>query len=302
MDNLNLEKSKNNNKVIISTYEIIKNVGYDKYGELFLVSNIANKIDDAKLFIMEKIEVKPMNIKFELTKKLELLKEIESKYIIKIYDYFFEKINEKDFIFIIMEYCKNGNLDNIIYETNYLNQRTIWRIFIQLTLGLKLLHKNNIILQSLSPKSIYMDEKNNIKIGGLDKIFEFYNWYHLLKESEDLFSYISPEMLQGIFSDKCDSWSLGCILYELLFKKRPFEYEYDEQYNYILKNKFEIPDSCQDNFKIMLTKLLCKEKNRLSIDEIAYNGIFKEKIIETNIFDEIISNRINGKYILINIV
>jgi serine/threonine protein kinase len=145
-----------------------------------------------------------------------------------------------------------------------------------------------------------MDEKNNIKIGGLDKIFEFYNWYHLLKESEDLFSYICPEMLQGIFSDKCDSWSLGCILYELLFKKRAFEYEYDEQYNFVLKNKFEIPDSCEDSFKIMISKLLCKEKNRLLIAEIIYDGIFKQKIIETNIFDEIISDRINGKYILIN--
>ena len=299
MENINTNKGNINTNY---NYEIIKRIGFEKYGELFLVSITPNEFGENNLYVLEKIEVKSKQGKNEILTKIEKVKRIESKYIVKVYDYFFKKESEKEFAFIIMDYCEKGNLNTIIYDTNYLNKRNIWRIFIQLTQGLKTLHLNYIILKSLSPKNILMDKNNNIKICVFDIIFEFNDLY-LLQETEDYTSYICPEILVGLqFNSKCDSWSLGCILYELLFKKRAFEYE-KQQHNYILQNIFSIPDTCERSFKIILSKLLCKEKNRLLINEIMSDGIIKKKIIEVNIFDEIIRGRINGKYlILVNLI
>ena len=83
---------------------------------------------------MEKIEVKSKRGKFEIENKINTLKKVESKYVIKIYDFFFNNENGKDYGYIIMEYCEKGNLYKIIYDSNFLNERTIWRIFIQLIL------------------------------------------------------------------------------------------------------------------------------------------------------------------------
>ena len=288
-----LKNERNNNK---NNYEIIKTIGFDKYGELFLVSYRENDSEEKKLYIMEKIEVKSKRGKFEIENKINTLKKVESKYVIKIYDFFFNNENGKDYGYIIMEYCEKGNLYKIIYDSNFLNERTIWRIFIQLTQALKSLYANKIILNHLNPKNIFIDKNNNIKIGGFDIIFEFTDYY-LLQENEDLSSYMAPEILNNLGNNKKSVvWSLGCILFELLFRKRAFEYEENK---YILRNKFEFPDNCEEDIKIILPKLLCKKSNRLSLYEIMFEGIFKRKIIEINIFDEILKDRIQCKYIFI---
>ncbi len=38
--------------------------------------------------------------------------------------------------------------------------------------------------------------------------------------------YLSPEVLQSVpYDDRSDAWSLGCLLFELLAGRRPFEGE-----------------------------------------------------------------------------
>ena len=112
-------------------YEILKPIGFDKYGELFLVSYQEKETDKNKLYIMEKIEVKSEEMKNEIENKVNILKKCELKYVVKIYDIFFDSDNGKLFGFIIMDYYRKGNLYKVMLESNYLNKRTIWRIFIQ---------------------------------------------------------------------------------------------------------------------------------------------------------------------------
>ena len=282
-------------KAYIHDYKLIKNIGFDKYGKLLLVSYNINELLNKKLYVMEKIEVKSSKLKSEIIKKMDVLKNINSKYINKVYDYYFVNEEGKCFAFILMDYCEKGDLNQIIYETNYLNQRTIWRIFIQIVQGLKSLFSNNIILKSLTTLNILIDKKNNAKIGRFDIIYDFVDEY-LFQENENLLSYVSPEILNGLpYTNKCIVWSLGCILYELVFKNKAFNY-FDNNIKIEIQ-RFEIPDNCGINFKIFLSKLLCEEQNRLTINEIIYNGIVKNQLIDNNLFDEILKdkNKVKGK-------
>lgn len=293
MTNIDFEEERKNNK---TNYEIIKLIGYDINGELFLIKPRDNDNDENEFYIMEKIEIKPNKEKY-IKNKLEALSKIESKYIIKINDYFFENENGKKFAFIIMDYFEKRNLYEIIYDTNYLNERTIWNIFIQITLGLKALNEKGIFYQYISPKNIFLNNNNKIKIGGFDIIFENDENNYVLN-NEDLSSYIAPEILNSFpySKEKCNSWSLGCVMYELIFKKRAFDYE---RQKYILKNRFEIPDDCEKDFKTVIQKLLCKDFNRLTVSDLVFEVTFKRKVIELNMFDEIIKGSIQCKCIFL---
>lgn len=260
-----IEEKKENN-----SYEIIKSIGKTKNGELFLVSYDLDKSGTKKNYMLRKIEVKSEKEKDKISEEVKKINLIDSKFLIKINDFFIENQNQKEICCIITDYYEYGNLENIINQKNSLNYRIIWRIFIQIALGLKALHKNNIILKNLCPRNIFIDNERNIKIGGYGLILDFIDQEYI----NSLSLYTSPELLNGQdYSKKSDIWSLGCILYELYFKKRPFQF-----LDNILKANYEMADNCDNDLKYFLTKLLCQENKRILINQLLTDMKFKKKI------------------------
>lgn len=278
-----IEEKKENN-----SYEIIKSIGKTKNGELFLVSYDLDKSGTKKNYMLRKIEVKSEKEKDKISEEVKKINLIDSKFLIKINDFFIENQNQKEICCIITDYYEYGNLENIINQKNSLNYRIIWRIFIQIALGLKALHKNNIILKNLCPRNIFIDNERNIKIGGYGLILDFIDQEYI----NSLSLYTSPELLNGQdYSKKSDIWSLGCILYELYFKKRPFQF-----LDNILKANYEMADNCDNDLKYFLTKLLCQENKRILINQLLTDMKFKKKLLEFNLFDEIVEENLKGKY------
>ena len=278
-----IEEKKENN-----SYEIIKSNGKTKNGELFLVSYDLDKSGTKKNYMLRKIEVKSEKEKDKISEEVKKINLIDSKFLIKINDFFIENQNQKEICCIITDYYEYGNFENIINQKNSLNYRIIWRIFIQIALGLKALHKNNIILKNLCPRNIFIDNERNIKIGGYGLILDFIDQEYI----NSLSLYTSPELLNGQdYSKKSDIWSLGCILYELYFKKRPFQF-----LDNILKANYEMADNCDNDLKYFLTKLLCQENKRILINQLLTDMKFKKKLLEFNLFDEIVEENLKGKY------
>ena len=50
--------------------------------------------------------------------------------------------------------------------------------------------------------------------------------------------YLAPEIIKGLpFSEKCDVWALGVLIYEVLALKRPFQTTYvDDLHKMIVEN------------------------------------------------------------------
>ena len=264
------EKTEKNNKENYS-YEIIKTI-YDK--ELFLVTYDLNQTGHKDFYLLKKLIIKSDIEKKLFIQKIDKIKSLSIMHILKIYDYFIEKKEQKETLCILMEYCENGSLEELIKHDEYLNPRNLWRIFIQLILGLYSFHSNNIIVKNLNPKNIFLDKENNIKIF-LD--FDFNN----KPKDFSLMLYDSPEIIRGeTYNQKSDIWSLGCVLYELITKKKPF---------YLIENiskaKYDKGKIINDDFRNLLSKILCNDKKRISLlCQFFKEKIICEKMIEENLF------------------
>ena len=65
-----------------------------------------------------------------------------------------------------MEFCEGLDLKKFIEENKTLiDENIVYNIVLQISLGIKELHKRNIIHRDLKPENIFIDKNNNIKIG-----------------------------------------------------------------------------------------------------------------------------------------
>ena len=154
--------------------------------------------------------------------EIKLLKLLKHNNIISIIS--FEKTHT--FFNIFMEYAEKGTLGDKIkkYKKIYLkfNQDEIKQIITSISNGINYLHKNQIIHRDIKPSNILITQNNTIKIADFG-ISRFLENDKMIVTTVGSPYYMAPEIYDGSgYSYPVDYWALGCILYELLTMKRPF--------------------------------------------------------------------------------
>lgn len=197
-----------------------------------------------------------------INSEINVMKGLNSPYILKLY----EVIHKKNYLYLVLEYCNQGDLSKYIKTKNkQYNSKYIYQI-IQ---GLQYLHKSKIIHRDIKPHNILL-KNNTIKISdfGFAKTF---NENDLISTFCGSPLYMAPEILKlKEYTNKADIWSLGVIIYEILFKIHPYPSKNKNELIKHLKNnkKIFIPNIDPD-LKDLLEKLLEKnEYNRISWKDI----------------------------------
>ena len=241
----------------------------------------ASEIDD-KYFILEKISKNPVSTNYKIQNKknpstfktmkvitkstfgendedkkiieeIEILKGLKHENVIEIEQCY---LDEK-FFYIISEFSDYGNLkDQFGIKKKYSENQTKYIIF-QLLKAIKYLNQNNFIHTDIKPENILITEKiivNNEELFNV-KLIDFGNSNSLQSpESQNLPYYVAPEVIEKKFNEKCDIWSLGIIMFRLIFGYVPFKGNtFEEVINHILLSPIEY-DKEDENINIHLSK------------------------------------------------
>jgi NIMA (never in mitosis gene a)-related kinase len=124
-----------------------------------------------------------------------------------------------------MEFCEHGDLSGFIWKRKgkLLSENTIWKLFIQICIGLYALHSKNIMHRDLKSLNIFLGKNNSIRIGDMGVAIEVKTEDGFLEKTVGTPYYLSPELSEGKpYNYKSDIWAIGCILYELSALKLPF--------------------------------------------------------------------------------
>jgi serine/threonine protein kinase len=123
-------------------------------------------------------------------------------------------VYEPELIFLVMEYCENGDLLSLITGGPTLEDSEVRRIFAELVEGMVYIHSHDIAHRDLKPENILMDKFMHVKIG------DFGLCHHtkertLLKTPCGSVFYAPPEVLSRSDYDgkAADVWSVGVVLY-----------------------------------------------------------------------------------------
>ena len=271
----------------IKDYIIEKEIGQGTYGFVYK----ATKKNDKKDYAIKQIPIRnvPENYKEQFKKEAEILSQIESKYVVKYY----ESFEEDNKLYIVMEYCPKGDLNDFIEnekkKKKKLNEDLILKLFIKITLGLADLHKKKILHRDLKTLNIFLTKDLDIRVGDLG-VAKILNDTYYARTYIGTPYYLSPEICQDKpYNEKSDVWALGCILYELCTYSHPFTADRQSVLiNKIIKENPKPITGYSKELRELVQKIFNKDfRRRPNCYDILNNFYIKKKAEEFGIINDL---------------
>ena len=253
------------NPVILSDYNLIKDIGEGNFGKVKLAKLKSTK-EKFAIKILDKEKLKTQT-KSTLFNEIEIISKLNHKNVIHV-----EKILEdaKNY-YIIMEYCEKGELFDYIVNKERLNPAEASLFFYQLINGVEYIHKKGFAHRDLKPENLLLTKEKILKIIDFGLCHDFDGENYLTTKCGSP-SYAAPEILKGYPYDgfKTDIWCCGIILYAMLCGYLPFDGDNNQEiFQSIVECKPEFPDFLEDDSINLLIWILNSEPGeRISIEEI----------------------------------
>eukprot|EP00826_Nyctotherus_ovalis_P022620 TRINITY_DN17496_c0_g2_i1.p1 TRINITY_DN17496_c0_g2~~TRINITY_DN17496_c0_g2_i1.p1 ORF type:complete len:257 (+),score=33.66 TRINITY_DN17496_c0_g2_i1:79-849(+) len=214
-------RDRSNNISKMMKYEEVEMIGEGAFSKVYKVRDSATK----KEYAMKVISTKKTDLE-KFKNEVALMKKLNSLANPNIVRYITSDIQSQKYV-IIMEYCSNGNLRDLIekhkIEKKEIPEDAIVNYARQILAGLSVLHKNGIIHRDLKPDNIMIDSAGKLKLSDFGVSKQLLNILEYTNTAIGTLWYSSLEVIKGEKYDfSVDIWALGCILHELCCLVPPF--------------------------------------------------------------------------------
>ncbi|CAD1809172.1 Protein kinase domain family protein [Candida parapsilosis] len=200
----------------IGNYRITKEIGEGAFGKVYLATHILLNVN----VVLKCGLIDDPNI----VREIYYHKQLKHKNIVSLY----EVIKTENHLWIAMEYCEGGELYYLVYEKRRLELNECRHIFFQIMLGVQFVHSMNLSHRDLKLENILLSDKKKscVKLTDFGFIREFNpQSRRFLTTICGTTVYMAPELLSGqkYSGFAIDVWSLGIILYTMLYGVLPFD-------------------------------------------------------------------------------
>ncbi|MFC1771682.1 protein kinase [Candidatus Margulisiibacteriota bacterium] len=142
----------------IKDFVDLGDLGKGSYG---IVQHVKSKID-GKEYALKIISNESLADDKEMIKnEVELIKDIDSQFVVKVFGSFSDKMNH----YIMLEYISASDLDNYIYKSKKTNNllkkypKVRKKFFAGVLKGLQAIHKKGLIYRDLKARNVMVSEK-----------------------------------------------------------------------------------------------------------------------------------------------
>jgi NIMA (never in mitosis gene a)-related kinase len=255
-------------------YKVVKIVGEGSFGKAYL----CQRKKDTKKVIVKKINVARMGAKEVKLTELEatLLSRLRHPNIVS----FIESFRATGNLHIVMEFADGGDLEAWLKQRRgrLLSEDSVLHMFVQLSLAIKHIHDRKILHRDLKSQNVFLTSNNVVKLGdfGVSRVLE--RTMDLAATQVGTPYYMPPEICNNSrYNSKCDIWSLGVMLYELMTLRLPFQGNSMKDLLRNIINRPHTPPSCQysKQLRFLLDSMLHKNMRQRP----AVNTFLKEPFV-----------------------
>jgi serine/threonine protein kinase len=198
----------------MDAYKIIHRIGEGISGCVYKVKRIENDNE----FAIKKLPIDlEEGISMFSVREIKALKKLKSSFITELHDVFIEDNS----VFLVLEFLP-FSLAHLISKNFIFSPDVFESIVFQIFQAVGFIHSKGMIHRDLKPSAILLDSNCFVKLS---------NFGQSVLQDESMTNKVSslhyraPELLLGDFeyTNKIDSWSIGCILIEITTGQAPFK-------------------------------------------------------------------------------
>lgn len=214
---------------------------------------------------------------------------------------FIEVIKDDEYTYIVTELLEGGELYAYVQE-NLLSETQARNLFADIVKAVTFMHSNRIVHRDLKLENILFAQKHTSNVKIIDFGFAArISSKRLMDTPCYTLEYAAPEILSNQkYSEACDLWSLGVILYTLLCGHTPFQRRNESQDAHEIRERIKrasidtdssawqsLNKSAKDLIRSLLTVLPSK---RMKLSNILDSGWFDAPVNSHSSATEIIES------------
>ena len=203
-------------------YNLKREIGHGSFGRVYLGEDQKTK----ELYAIKRVDKRQLQqsqyLEKAFWKEVEIMKKIQSPYSVKLYNV----LTSLHYYNMVEELCDGDLYTELMKRPNGFSTEEVRRIMIQLNDAFAQMQKHKIVHRDLKVQNVFIKYTKrpefDVKLGD----------YGFSKElSDDITATklgtpitMAPEILMNrAYTSKADLWSIGIIIYHLLFKDLPFK-------------------------------------------------------------------------------
>lgn len=212
--------------MISENYKVGKKIGQGSFGKVYEATHKSTGVKWAiKSINKEKAGSSALKL---VEREVSILKRVSHPHVITLN----EVIESPKKMYLVMELCTGGELADVLKEKKYFSEVETKQIMERLASGIAYLHKNGIVHRDMKLENVLMaespdnpDDKLHVKVTdfGLSVAKGGVTPDSMMQDFCGTPIYMAPEILDNkSYSQQCDVWALGIIMYTLLCGYPPF--------------------------------------------------------------------------------
>lgn len=212
----------------LQNYRMIKELGEGAFGKVFLVEHRTTHIRRAVKELDKSKAEKDSHSKF--IAEVDILSRLDHPHILKLCELYEDTLR----YYVVSEVLTGGELFDYVIKLGHLSEATAAKIMHQILSAVTYCHQNGIVHRDLKPENLLLESQPQEGKEIIIKMIDF-GTSSLFSSSSRLHKkigtpyYIAPEVLNMDYTEKCDVWSCGVILYILLSGYPPFPGKSNEE-------------------------------------------------------------------------
>lgn len=214
------------NRLKPTDFNVIKTIGRGAFGKVDLVRHKASKQVYAMKLLSKSEMIKRSESAFYWEERF-IMAHAATDWIVKLHFAF----QDERYLYMVMDYMPGGDLVNLMSNFDVPEK---WAKFYcaEIVLAVDSIHKMGFVHRDVKPDNMLLDKHGHVRLADFGTCMRMDSknlvWCETAVGTPD---YISPEVLESQssasslrkpYSNLCDWWSVGVVLYEMIIGDTPF--------------------------------------------------------------------------------